>query len=376
MSEKHIEKQSSKHTILIVDDERDNLDALERIFRKKYHVLKAINHREALEFLKTEHVSLIISDQRMPEMTGVELLEKSLAIQPDAIRILLTGYTDIESVIAAINSGQIYRYITKPWDPRELEMTVSRAIERFEMSQELKAKNIELKNAYDELKTLDQAKSHFMILINHELKTPLTNLINYLALLKESKLDDDQKKYLQRLETSTDRLKELIFDVLEFVSAETGQTKINAKKSKFKSSIEAATEPLKPMLEKKSQSLKLELEEEQFVFDSQILKSILQRLIHNASKFGDEGTSITIRTASGPDGSVKVSIQNHGKAIDTKTIQKIMKPFEIDENIMNHSKGIGMGLSISQALLKLHGSKLEFEADGKAVCVNFRLSAN
>jgi signal transduction histidine kinase len=366
---------SLKHTVLIIDDEKDNLDALERIFRKKYEVLKALNHHEAMSFLKTKTISLIISDQRMPEMTGVELLAKSIALQPDAIRILLTGYTDIESVISAINSGQIYRYITKPWDPRELEMTVSRALERFEMSQELKQKNNELEEAYQELKTLDQAKSHFMILVNHELKTPLTNIINYLSLLKETRLSEDQEKPIQRLESSTERLKELIFDVLEFVSAETGHTKLNAKKNKFKATLEAALEPLKSQLEKKSQKIIVNLEQEQFVFDPQIMKSVLQRILHNAIKFGDEGSAITIKSNLEKDGHTKITVQNKGKSLDQKTIQKIMKPFEIDENIMNHSKGIGMGLSISQALLKLHGSHLEFESDGQTVNVAFQLES-
>jgi two-component system sensor histidine kinase/response regulator len=216
-----------KHTILCVDDERDNVEALERIFRRKYNVLKATSGKEALEILDSNTVSLIISDQRMPHMTGVEFLSQSLRTHPEAVRILLTGYTDVESVIAAINSGQIYRYVTKPWDPRELEVAVDRAIERFEMAQELKQKNKELEKALNELKSLDEAKSHFMILINHELKTPLTTLISYLDLLKETKLSEEQQLFLKRVVGSTDRLKEIVFDVLEFVAAETGQTKLS-----------------------------------------------------------------------------------------------------------------------------------------------------
>src|SRR5690606_19796812 len=113
----------------------------------------------------------------MPEMTGVEFLEKSMKSHPNCIRILLTGYTDLDSVIAAINSGQVYRYITKPWDTRDLQITVDQAVEKFELESELKVKNEKLEKALTELKTLDQAKSQFMILINHELKTPLTSMM-------------------------------------------------------------------------------------------------------------------------------------------------------------------------------------------------------
>ena len=103
----------TKHTILCVDDEIDNVDALERLFRKKYTVLKATSGAEALKVLD-EHqgpVALIITDQRMPEMTGVEFLEKTLDSHPETVRILLTGYTDLESVIMVGNKGQNFKYL-------------------------------------------------------------------------------------------------------------------------------------------------------------------------------------------------------------------------------------------------------------------------
>ncbi|NJL23925.1 MAG: response regulator [Calothrix sp. SM1_5_4] len=175
-----------KHSILCVDDEVDNVDALERLFRRKYNVFRATSGKEALKVLKDNPVSLIVSDQRMPGMTGVELLAKSIDYRPDAVRVLLTGYTDIESVISAINSGQVYRYVTKPWDPVDLGNTIDKAIERYEMALELREKNAALEKALRELRSLDQAKSNFMILINHELKTPLTSMLSFIELLRES----------------------------------------------------------------------------------------------------------------------------------------------------------------------------------------------
>jgi len=132
----------TKHTILCVDDEIDNVEALERLFRRKYTVLKATSGKEALAILDQHQnpISLIITDQRMPEITGVEFLEKTLQTHPETVRILLTGYTDLESVIMAVNQGQIFRYITKPWDPVDLANTVDHAIERYALGQELKQK--------------------------------------------------------------------------------------------------------------------------------------------------------------------------------------------------------------------------------------------
>ncbi len=361
-----------KHTILCVDDEKDNVEALERIFRRKYNVLKATSGKEALEILDKNKVSLIISDQRMPNMTGVEFLSQSLRTHPESVRILLTGYTDIESVIAAINSGQIYRYVTKPWDPRELEVAVERAVERFEMAQELKQKNIDLEKALRELKTLDETKSHFMILINHELKTPLTTMISYLDLLKETKLDDEQKLFLNRVTTSTDRLKEIVFDVLEFVSAETGQTKLTAKRQPLLPVLKKVEEKLKASLKDKKQKIKIQSDDTELVFDAQQMQNVLERLVHNAIKFGDNDSTIEIAQKA-QDRKITLSVTNEGKPLSPDVISKILQPFALDENIMNHSKGIGMGLSISQAILKLHGTQLDFVTEGKKVTVSFQL---
>ena len=212
-----------KPTILCVDDEIDNVEALERTFRTSYHVITATSGLEALKILEQKEVAVIISDQRMPQMTGVEFLQKSISLHPDTIRILLTGYSDINSVIDAINTGQVYRYITKPWDINDLKSTVARAVERFLMHKELQQKTEDLKKAYEELKTLDQAKSHFMLLIHHELRTPLTIISNFLELLMQSDLTSDQSLYCEKIQSGTNRLNELIFSVLEIMEAETGQ---------------------------------------------------------------------------------------------------------------------------------------------------------
>ncbi len=364
----------AKHTVLCVDDEKDNVDALERLFRKKYSVLKATSGKEALELLKEYSVSLIISDQRMPQMTGVEFLNKSLKTHPDAMRILLTGYTDIESVIAAINSGQVYRYINKPWDPVDLQNTVDTALERYEMRHELKEKNEALKTALAELKVLDESKSNFMLLINHELKTPLTGMLSYLQLLEESKLSDDQTLYVDRIRKSADRLNDLIHDSLELVSAETGLTKVKRKKWGVEKIVENVTSQFKMAAADKGMDFATEVAGSQISADQEILTNVLSRLIDNAIKFGDENTKIEVKAES-RGGQVHFAIRNHGKKIlDKKMIQKILQPFSLDENIMNHSKGTGLGLSVCQALLKIHDSYLDIQSEKNNFVVSFPIT--
>lgn len=350
-----------KHTILCVDDESDNVDALERLFRKRYNVLKATSGEQALKLLQEHAPSLIISDQRMPNMTGVEFLAKSMKSHPEAIRILLTGYTDIESVIDSINSGQVYRYVTKPWDPVDFANTVDKAIERFELSAELKDKNKALQKALQELKTLDATKTQFMILINHELKTPLTVMLSYLELLQESGLTADLQKYLDRIKTSADRLQALISDSLELVSAEAGVLKVRRAKTTSSEVFSGLTKEFDGALESRQLSLSVVDPKVKFRADGQLLKNVVRRLLDNAAKFAKEKTQIQVMARESGDGEVEIVVTNQGKSLPKDRIQKILQPFSLDEDVLHHSKGTGLGLSVCQALLHRHGSELQIE---------------
>lgn len=120
------------YKLLIVDDETPNLRLLERLFRHDYYCLTASSGAEAIRLLDQHDVAVVITDQRMPQMTGIELLKHTAAVRPHMIRILLTGYTDVEALVEAINSGLVYMYINKPWNNDDLKMRVSRAIENYE----------------------------------------------------------------------------------------------------------------------------------------------------------------------------------------------------------------------------------------------------
>ena len=124
--------------ILYVDDEEDNLTVFYSTFRREYNISIAKSGKEAIEILREKEIHLIITDQRMPEMTGIEFLETVIPEYPDCIRMILTGFSDMDAIIQAINKGRVYRYITKPWDKEELRQTINNAIETFELKQKNK----------------------------------------------------------------------------------------------------------------------------------------------------------------------------------------------------------------------------------------------
>ncbi|MGV3705069.1 MAG: response regulator [Arcticibacter sp.] len=147
-----------KITILYVDDEENNLYSFKATFRMKYKVLIALSGDEALEIMKAQPVHIIITDQRMPNMTGVEFLEKVIEKFPDPIRILLTGYADMGAVVDAVNKGKIFHYLAKPWNEEELDMTISRAYDKYKEKEEITSMNEKLATSNDQLEFLLRQK--------------------------------------------------------------------------------------------------------------------------------------------------------------------------------------------------------------------------
>lgn len=130
--------------ILYVDDEVHNLIAFRAAFRRSFNIFTAESANEAMPILAAVDIHIVVSDQRMPDITGVEFLASIVDSYPDAIRILLTGYADISAVIDAINKGQVYLYVTKPWQDGELRQHLERAYEIFSLRKENKRLNEQL----------------------------------------------------------------------------------------------------------------------------------------------------------------------------------------------------------------------------------------
>jgi len=141
-----------KYQLLIVDDEIANLQKLQRTFTSGYVVHPAQSGAEALALLKDHPIDAIITDQKMPNMTGIEFLEASQKEYPNLVRIVLTGYTEVDDLIAAINNGKVHKYITKPWEPADLRLAVQEALEKMELVRENERLARELKTANEQLR--------------------------------------------------------------------------------------------------------------------------------------------------------------------------------------------------------------------------------
>lgn len=159
-------KSNKEYTILLVDDEKENLDSLSLVLDRDYNLLFANDGLEALNLIENKDypgdIHMIISDQRMPKLTGVGLFQKTSELLPDAVRIILTGFTDADAIISSINDGQIYKFLTKPIDPIDLRVTVRRSLEYYSLEQRNGQLVIDLKKRVDEVESLVTAFEKFV----------------------------------------------------------------------------------------------------------------------------------------------------------------------------------------------------------------------
>jgi two-component system NtrC family sensor kinase len=174
--------------ILCVDDEKNVLKALERIFiDSDYEIITALSGNEGLKILEnTEPVQIIISDYRMPGMNGIDFLKEARKLRPDTVRIVLSGYANIAAIVGAINEGQIYKFIPKPWNDDELKIAISNAFGRYfiqkkniELAKELEVKNNELKKINNNLKNLLEERT-FDLMLQETILTSSQNILHSL----------------------------------------------------------------------------------------------------------------------------------------------------------------------------------------------------
>ena len=275
----------------------------------------------------------------MPQMTGVELFRETLKKIPDCSRILLTGYTDIESIISAVNAGEIFRYITKPWDPVDLVATVDSGVERFNLTRELKNKNIALSAALEDLKSLDRMKTDFMLLMGHELRTPLTSILNFSELLQAEIKDVEQKKYVGHIQKASARLEKLTGEILFLLELAAG--KVVPKKNPI-----ALAAAIEKVLVGFSNELRTRINfqtigEEKLIADGDLLAKVLFELIDNAQKFSTANSKIDMTLSRSGPHRLTFHLSNQGPAISEQIMKNIESAFLIDKNLLHHSTGRG-----------------------------------
>ena len=344
-----MEKQQ-KITILYIDDEVNNLNSFKATFRFDYTILLAQNPAEAINHLNASDVQIIISDQRMPETTGVEFFEQIRYSHPSTVRLLITGFSDIESVIDSINRGHIFRYIKKPW----LELDVKSAIEegyKFYLATALlEEKNTSLQKAYNEL-------NKFAYSVAHDLKGPLVSISGALGILSQKNDPTERTELIDLMNASLKNLQGFVDSMFDYYRLNQGELLIEdidlEELAKHYNDIYS--------LEGKVNGIDFSISANQtrpFRSDLSKVKIILNNLIENAFKYQQKDVAnkfVKVNLAVSSE-MAKITVVDNGIGIEEKYQQSI---FDMFYRANTHAPGSGFGLyNAKDAITKLEGTLL------------------
>jgi signal transduction histidine kinase len=351
-------------TLLIVDDEEDVLLSLRSMFRREFEVFTLTRAREALELLSTRPVEIVISDQRMPDMNGVQFFEQVSQQFPDVIRLMITGYADINSVIAAVNSGHVFRYIAKPWDPAELQSAVRQAAEQYRVL-------AERRRLLKELDEANQLKTAFITIASHELNTPLTIVLGMLQLASVRTKDDVLKNCLDRATRAAHRLQHLLTNTFKLLQQSEFHRSLERTEIDIADLFREIRDDLDPyMMERKHHwSMEINPAGAQLVASRTHLRDVLENLLTNAIKFSTDGSEIRLSAAQ--EGSQTIfEVVDQGIGIPLDDQPHVFEPFFSTWDTMHHStgsfgfckRGLGIGLAIVRKFVEMHGGAIQFHS--------------
>jgi signal transduction histidine kinase len=344
--------------------------SVQDLLRLDYKVLGATRASDALVMLNQQIVDVVMTDQRMPEMSGVEFLHKVRDQHPDAIRLLFTGYADIRAVIDAINQGNVYRYITKPWDPDELQTVIREACERHDLMAERQQLLEELKRKNEELERANALKHAFIEVASHELRTPLTILSGLVGLsLRVQSLGDPLKDWLRRIDQAGQRLQALVNQLVNMLAAKQFDRPLERKTVNLPTLLRQAVDDVRPFIELRKQTLDLDISETlgTHELDELKIRDCLNHLLLNAIKFTPDSGQIGLAASCLADGALQIRVTDTGVGIDNSCQEKLFEPFFTGFDVSHHSsghyeygrKGIGLGLSVVKAFVEMHGGSIQ-----------------
>ncbi len=486
--------ESDKPRILYVDDERENLQSFKALFRRDYQVFLAETAQEALQILRAEDIKVLVTDQRMPEMTGTALLELAASKFPDVLRYMLTGYSDYDPLVDAINKGRVQGYFTKPLDPVEfmervntglgvsllreqnrkllaqlqesqaklqqahqlaqigiwdwdcgtgrilwseelfriagrdpglgapafaelpaifgaeswerLKMTRDRILaagEPYKLELEIirpdssvrwiyvfggptldrhgavtglhgtvqditaeKEAKEELRRARDAADAANVAKSEFLANMSHEIRTPLNGILGMLQLLKETKRDEDRRRYEELALTSGKRLLQLLTDILDFSALEAGKLRFKSDELELDSSLQVTQSIFEQPIREKNLRLLASLDAsvpQHVLGDNARIQQVLFNLVGNAVKFTNAGSvAVTVWAQPGKcpeDVQLYLVVSDTGIGIQDNLLGPVFESFtQANSAYTREYQGSGLGLAIVKRIVQHMGGSI------------------
>ncbi len=357
--------KGKKIRILYLDDEENNLRSFKAAFRRDYDVYTASTSEKAFDIVKSIKPQIIFSDQRMPVTTGVEFFNALRQVFPDPVRILLTGYSDLNDIIEAINKGHIYRYITKPWSEQEIRVAIDNAYDIYQTRRTLE-------NKIEELEKTNHELSRFIYSASHDLRAPVASSLGLLRVARHEIKDEVSIDYFDKLEHTIKKLDLFVSNIIDYYK-NSKQQEVH-EEVKFEELIDDVIESVKSHLDTADAHIDSEvIQKNRFCTDAFRMRIILSQLISNAVKFkkeDQEKARISIKIEADLN-EARIEVKDSGVGILTDHMHKV---FQIFFKSQNKESGSGIGLYIvKEALDKMGGSINVNSEPGKGTLFSIKI---
>lgn len=374
--------------IVVLDDEVSILHSLTRAFREEsYCLFTTTAPEEAIAVLQKGNIKVVVSDQKMPGMNGIEFLKRVKEINPDVLRILFTGYADIQIAEDAINEGAVYRFIHKPWKDEELKAVFREALQHFDLMVENKRlfaltqqqnKELELKN--QQLQHLIDKQVEFTSTVSHELRTPLASMKMAVDIIvsrnASMKMTEEELRYLNIAQSNIDRLRRLVDEILDLSKLKASKEGLLMQAYPIGDIIREVAAIHTPLAEGKGLRLNLKLDEAigKVMINPDKVNQLLNNLVNNAVKFTLCG-SITISSRLCPgEGCLEICVKDTGRGIALEDMPRLFQRFEQLGPHKDRVGGTGLGLAICKEIVAQHEGRIWVESQvGKGSSFLFAL---
>jgi len=346
--------------VLYVDDLQTNLILFQATFEHDYQIILAESAAKALEIMKEKEIQVLVTDQRMPDMTGTELLEIVSKEYPEVRRFLLTAFTDFETVVEAVNKGHIHGYVNKPLKAEEVRLAINNSLEMYYLRKKNSEIMLELEKANQELMGLDGMKSEIIKVISQEIRNPLNRIMGTLHLLKDKLEGQELAGVINILDSSVSRLEEFSSMTEQISVLKSPGHTLDMKELNLKQVIEYGIIEVSEDLKEKKIALDLQNHAPEMTIkgESDLLVSCLVNILRNAMNHTGKGETISIITNQS-DRQVICEVIDQGKHYSEKLLEELTSHLTPADHKLNLN--LGINLALSQMIMEAHGGSILFE---------------
>jgi signal transduction histidine kinase len=363
------ESQNIQASVLYVDDLQTNLILFQATFEHDYHIILAESAAKALEIMKEQEIQVLVTDQRMPDMTGTELLQIVSREYPEVRRFLLTAFTDFETVVEAVNKGHIHGYVNKPLQAEEVRLSINSSLEMYYLRKKNSEIMLELEKANQELMGLDGMKSEIIKVISQEIRNPLNRIMGTLHLLKDKMEGQELAGVINILDSSVSRLEEFSSMTEQISILKSPGHTLDKKNLNLKQVIEYGVIEVSEDLKEKGIAIDLQNHTPDMTIsgESDLLVSCLVNILRNAMNHTGKGETITIITTQS-DKEVICEVIDQGENYSEKLLEDLTSHLNATDQKLNLN--LGIDLALSQMIMEAHGGNILFEkANGSRASV-------